>query len=86
MENVYFLFPESICIIKLRTNNGAPLIDAKGLLIFEFLFVSAKNRIIHEQVLQALLTVGRVIAKSRICFLYGRFTPHLRYVQACQNQ
>ena len=75
MQNVYFLFPESICIIKLGTNNGAPLIDAKGLLIFEFFFVSAKNRIIHEQVLQALLTVGRVIAKSLFVFCTGGSRP-----------
>ena len=32
-------------------NNGGPLIDAKGHLIFEFFFVSAKKRIICEQVI-----------------------------------
>ena len=61
-----------------RTTTFAPLIDAKGHL-FEFFFVSAKKRIIYEQVLQALLTVGSVTAKSSFtssetCPLYGRFT------------
>ena len=46
-----------------RTTTFTPLIDAKGHL-FEFFFLSAKKRIIYEQVLQALLTVGSVIAKS----------------------
>ena len=41
--------------------------------------MSAKKRFIYEQVVQALVTVGRVIVKSRLtsnekCPLHGRFT------------
>ena len=41
--------------------------------------------------LNKIFSKGRVIAKSRLtsnetCYLYGRFTSHLRYVQACLNQ
>ena len=41
--------------------------------------------------LEKIFSKGRVIAKSRLtssetCYLYGRLTSHLRYVQACLNQ
>ena len=41
--------------------------------------------------LDKIFSKGRVIAKSRLtssetCYLYGRLTSHLRYVQACLNQ
>ena len=41
--------------------------------------------------LNKIFSKGRVIAKSRLtsnetCYLYGRLTSHLRYVQACLNQ